>query len=127
MSNHFDFINSITFNKEDLSTDSSFEKDYKPFMVNKGLSYFSDTIFMANEMNTRPWISNKIQYKFLLAIVKKSKRFSKWEKAEKPSEDLEAVCEYYQVSVDKAKYYLTILTEDQVNIIKSKIYKGGRK
>jgi hypothetical protein len=127
MNNHFDFINSISQNKIDLSNDLTFEKDYNPFMVNKGLSYFADTVLAANEMNRRPLMPKEHQYKFLLNVVPARKRFAKWEKAEKPSEDIELVSEYYKLSIEQAKYYLTILTEEQVDIIKTKLFKGGRK
>lgn len=123
----FAFINSITFDKNDMTTEPTFEKDYNPYMVNTGLSYFQDCLLFANEMNKHPHLGKKYQYKFLINAVEKKKRFSKWEKKEKLDNDMEAVIEYYNVSVEKAKYYLSVLNEDQLNIIKQKIYKGGRK
>ena len=40
----FDFINAITTTKEDLFKDPIANKDYNAFLVNRGLSYFQDTI-----------------------------------------------------------------------------------
>ena len=52
MTNPFDFVNSINFNKHDLMTgtenDELAEKSYVPFLTNRSLSYFTDTILYAN-------------------------------------------------------------------------------
>ena len=48
MSELKDWLNSINFNKEDLSYDI---KDYPPYVINRCLSGFIDTIMYANEMN----------------------------------------------------------------------------
>jgi len=52
--NPFDFVNSISFAKKDLMTntenDDLSEKGYVPFIVNKSLSYFADTLLHANEI-----------------------------------------------------------------------------
>ena len=52
-------------------------------MVNRGLSYFNDTILLANEMNYRHNIPARMQYDLLRTLGRKRKRFSKWFKAEK--------------------------------------------
>jgi len=100
------------------------EKDYLPFMVNRGLSYFQDTIALANEMNIHHELDKKLQYEFLINIVRKRKRFSKWYKKEDDS-DIEAVMEYYGYSNERASQALTILSQDQIKTIKSRIEKGG--
>ena len=45
----FDFINAITYNKNDIMVDDWAEKQYVPYIVNKGLSYGADTVIQANE------------------------------------------------------------------------------
>ena len=78
MSNPFDYVNSINITKKDIMADDIAEKGYPPFMVNRALSYFNDTVLFANEMNINHHIDNKLQYHFLINIIKKKKRFSKW-------------------------------------------------
>ena len=95
-------------------------------MVNRGLSYFADTVLMANEMNRNHHLDNKLQNDFLINIVRKKKRFSKWNKPEIVS-DVEVVKEYYGYNDEKAKQALSLLTKEQLNILKKKVYKGGRK
>jgi len=76
----FDFLNSINDTKIDLFKDPQAIKDYKAFMVNRGLSYFADTIMYANEMNRYYDLDNEMQFDFLLHSVPKKRRFSKWVK-----------------------------------------------
>jgi hypothetical protein len=61
----FDYINAINANKDIIGSSDNpeeVEKEYTPFMVNRGLSYFVDTILYANEMNSASDISNKLQF-----------------------------------------------------------------
>ncbi len=80
MSNPFDYLNAINGNKKDLMTDSAndelAEQGYQPFLINKGLSYFADTIFYSNEMNTKS-VDNKLAFHYLLNTITPKKRFSK--------------------------------------------------
>ena len=124
--NHFEYLNSINLTKEDIMVDDLAEKDYNPFMVNRGLSYFNDTILMANEMNVYHQADKKLQYHFLINIVRKRKRFSKWVKPEIES-DIEAVKEYYGYSNEKARQILTLLSPEHIKVIKEKVSKGGRR
>jgi hypothetical protein len=118
----FDFINDINTGKKDLINGSDnpelAEKIYSPFLTNRSLSYFSDTVSLANDA--------KYQYAFLLGAVRKRKRFSKWHKSV-PNDDLSQVMEYYGFSVDKAKSALKILSKSELTIIKNTLMKGGLK
>ena len=124
--NHFDYLNSINLTKQDIMVDDICEKAYNSFMVNRGLSYFADTVIIANEMNRHHQADNKLQYQFLINMIRKRKRFSKWAKAQKES-DIDAVKEYYGYSNEKARQALTLLSPDQITIIKNKVSKGGRR
>ena len=120
----FDFINSINETKQNLIVDEWSEKQYQPFVVNKGLSFTADTVILANEVNSRPHIDKTLQYSFLINIVRPRKRFAKWIKPSK-IEELEIVKEYYNYSTEKARQVLNILTADQINTLKEKLKKGG--
>lgn len=124
--NHFDYLNSINATKKDIMEDDLAEKAYNSFMINRGLSYFNDTVLMANEMNLNSHLDKKLQYHFLINIVRKRKRFSKWAKPETES-DIEAVKEYYGYNNEKARQALTLLSPENINIIKQKVNKGGRR
>ena len=124
--NPFEYLKAINDTKKDIMVDDIAEKGYNSYMVNRGLSYFNDTVIIANEMNRYHHIDNRLQFDFFINIVRKRKRFSKWLKPETVS-DVEVVKEYYGYSNDKSRQALSLLTSDQINELRKKVYKGGRK
>jgi len=122
----FDFINAINLTKKNLFEDPQAEKDYVPFLVNRGLSYFPDTVLYANEMNRNSGIPKDWQFFFFLNTIPKKKRFSKWHKKDADSESLTLVKEYFGYSSEKALEALSILSDEQLAMIKEKLYKGGK-
>lgn len=122
----FDFLNSINYTKQDIMYDDITEKSYNSFMINRSLSYFTDTIAIANELNRYHHLDKKLQYHFLLNIVRKRKRFSKWNKPEL-EDDIEVVKEYYGYNNEKARQALMLLTPSQIEQLRKKVNKGGRK
>lgn len=120
----FEFINAINFSKEELIVDDWSEKQYIPYIVNRGLSFGSDTVIAANEMNSRTHLDKKLQFQFLINTVRPRKRFNKWIKAEK-SESIEIVKQYYGYSTDKAQQALKILSDSQIEHLRKKLEKGG--
>jgi hypothetical protein len=123
-----EYLNAINFTKKDLtkSEDDLWKKKYPAFIVNKMLSAFSDTIMLVNEMNRNHFIDKDMQFQFLLNSIRTKKRYSPFLRANK-LKDIECVKEYYGYSNDKAKSALDILTKDEINLIKEKLYKGGTK
>lgn len=124
--NPFKFTDAINYTKEDIMIDDITEKAYNSFLINRSLSYFPDTVLAANEMNRNHHIDNRLQFDFFINIIRKRKRFSKWFKPEQIS-DLEIVKEYYGYSNEKARQILTLLSTEQINELKTKVAKGGRK
>jgi hypothetical protein len=124
--NPFDFINSINYSKENLIVDDITEKAYNPYITNHQLSYFSDTVHIVNVLNKYHHLDKKLQYDFLLNIVRKRKRFTKWNKPDDVG-NLEVVKEYYGYSNEKARSILPLLSPEAIEIIKQRMYKGGTK
>jgi hypothetical protein len=118
-----DWLNSINFTKEDLSENI---KDYPPYIINRCLSGYIDCIMYANEMNKNHYLDKDMQYSFYINSLRKRKRFSPWIKKDK-IEDLESVKSYYGYSNEKAHQALKILSKEQINFIKQKLEKGGKK
>ena len=122
-----EYLNSINLSKRDLmEEDPGWEKNYPPYVINKCLSRHLDTLAFANEMNRYPNLDKRLQYSFYLNTVRPKKRFSPWGKKEKVK-DLEVVKQYYGYSNEKAKQALMILSPDQLNYIKEKLNRGGKK
>ena len=122
----FEFLNAINYTKKDLMVDPENEKHYNSFVINRSLSYFPDTVAIANEMNKYHHLDSRLQFSFLINIIRKRKRFSKWIKPE-IEDDVEVVKKYYGYSNEKSRQILPLLTSQQIDIIRKKVSKGGRK
>lgn len=122
----FDYLNSINMTKKDLIVDEQSEKDYVPFIVNRGLGYFADTVLLANEMNVNCNLDNKMQYDFLRSTVKKRKRFSKWLKADEDKK-IEIICEYFGYSRTVAKSVVDLFDDISIKDLEKRLNKGGAK
>ncbi len=122
-----DYLKAINETKELLmdTEDEEWEKKYLPFIVNKCVSPFPDTLMLCNEINQLPHLDKKLQFDFLINSLRPRKRFTPWLKAKK-LEDIEYVKEFYGYNNAKAKAALDILSEEQISAIKRKTYKGGR-
>ena len=124
--NPFDYLNAINTTKKDIMVDELAEKSYSPYMVNRGLSYFPDTILYANEMNKNHHIDHRLQFDFFINIIRKKKRFSIWAKPAE-IENLDVIKEYYGYSNEKAKSVLSLFSDGQIETLKLRMYKGGKR
>lgn len=124
--NAFDYVNAINLSKKDMMTgtenDELAEKGYVPFVTNRALSYFPETVMYANHMNIHHILDNKLQFHYHLNSIRPGKRFSKWAKRE--DGDLQLVMEYFQYGIDKAKQVLPLLSEEQLSMIKNTLQSG---
>lgn len=122
-----DYLNAINVNKEPLldESESYTKQSYPPFVVTRCLSYFPDTLFAANEMNSRPHLDSKMHFDFLRGAVRPRKRFSKWLKREEDAR-VAALVEYYGFSSRKAREALVVLSEAEVEWILEQTRKGGK-
>jgi len=78
----------------------------------------------ANEINQAKHIDSILQNDYYLNSVRSGKRFSKWAKPIENS-DIESIQEYYKVSYMKALDIIKVLSREQIDLIKTKIIKGG--
>ena len=122
-----DYLNAINVSKESLldSEDEMWEKKYAPFIVNKCVAPFPDTILLVNELNQYHHLDKKLQFDFLLNSLRTRKRYTPWLKAKK-LKNLEYVKEFYGYNNEKAKAALDILNDEQISAIKRRLNKGGR-
>ena len=122
-----DYLNAINHEKTNLmdTDDEMWEKKYPPFIVNKCLAPFPDTIFLVNEMNKHHQLDKKLQFDFLLNSLRTRKRYTPWLKASK-QKNLEYVKEYYGYNNEKAKSALKLLNDEQIKTIKDSLNKGGK-
>lgn len=126
MASPFDFLNAINETKKNMFDDPQASKDYSAFVINRGLSYFPDTVFLANEMNRCSTIPKDWQFNFLLNTVTKRKRFSKWAKKDSSSKNVELVKRHYGYSDKRAEEVVSLLSKEQLKTIEEKYYCGGK-
>ena len=125
--NPFDFVKQINQGKVNLMDETpELEKEYKQFIINRALSFNHDTVLYANEMNFNNHLDSKLQFDFFLNTIRPKKRYSKWLKREN-NEVLELIKNYYKCSYAKARDYVTLLNDSQLDMIKKHIDKGGLK
>lgn len=124
--NPFEYVNSINYGKKDIMVDDIAEKAYNGFMVNRSLSYFPDTVLLANEMNQNAHLDKRMQYDFLMKTVRKRKRFSKWGKASTEKE-IEAIKIVYGYSNDKARSIRHLFSEKEMASLIEQATIGGKK
>ena len=133
----FDFIKSINDHKPNLLKDcKAYEgeemvspdtpsKQYVPFIINRGLSQFNDTVLLTNEMNIRHQLPAKMQYDFLFSAIRPRKRFSKWAKKMKDPNDLKTIQETYNYSKEKAEQVYSMFSQDDLKNLRKQLNKGG--
>lgn len=116
----FDYINSI--NNKTYSPPSNDDKDYSQYMVERFFMHFPDTIYLANEINGRD-LSKKMHYDFFYHIIPKRKRFTQWYK-EGNNASLKTVMEYYECNEEKAKDYIKVLEDNDIQRMSNELMKG---
>tara|TARA_B100002019_G_scaffold292659_1_gene316570 strand:+ start:1667 stop:2044 length:378 start_codon:yes stop_codon:yes gene_type:complete len=124
--NPFEYIKAINETKKDIMVDDIAEKGYNPFIINRNFSFFNDTILYANEMNRFHHLDHRLQFDFFINIIKKKKRWSKWVKPQ-DIENLELIKQHYGYSNDKAKSVLELFNNEQIEELKRKGFKGGKR
>ena len=77
-------------------------------------------------MNKNHTLDHRLQFDFLINIIRKKKRWSKWIKADEVA-NLELIKEYYGYSNEKAKSALSLMSNEQIEQLKQRIYKGGKR
>ena len=106
------------------TADEEWEKNYNAYLINRNFSNYQDTILYANEMNIHNTADKKLQFDYLLNSVRSRKRFSPWHK-KAVHNDFDIVKEYYGYNNKKTEEALTILSDNDLDIIRSKLNKGG--
>ena len=122
-----EYLKAINQTKEPLldSEDEEWTKKYPPFIVNKCVAPFPDTILLVNEINQLHHVDKKLQFDFLLNSLRARSRYAPWLKAKK-YKDIEYVKEFYGYGNAKAKSALDLLSDDELSAIKQRLNKGGR-
>jgi hypothetical protein len=122
----FDIINNICNSRTVLSKEQ-IEGVYNPFMVNKGMSYYQDTAFYAEEASRFPAsVPLYDQYLYYFNIVPKRKRFAPWAKKQSTTDDVLAIQDIFGVSTKVALSYIESIPQEEVQKIIDLASRGGK-
>lgn len=121
-----DFLKSINTKNRRID-DLEIENDYVPFLINRTMSYFPDTLLFAWEMSKYPQADKVMQYDYYYYGVRKRNRFSRWKKPKPLSETAKMLMEYYGYSKKEAEKAASMIPESEIKRIKRLTYTGGIK
>jgi hypothetical protein len=135
----FDFLNSVNAGPsspnlmegcfaesgEGAMPDSA-DRAYVPFMVNRGLSYFNDTVMFANEMNRHASLPAKMQYDFFRHCIRPRKRFSKWGKRADDIADVQLLMKHYVCNAERAREVIAFYPEEELAKLRKQYDRGGK-
>lgn len=119
-----DWLNSINMKRGYPMDDPLVEKEYSPFIINKCLSYFPDTILYINEMNANHHLPKKMQFDYLHSSIRKRKRFSPWMRKNKDKK-IEIIKQFFSYSDKKAEEIVDLLPPECFKEMKRILNTGG--
>lgn len=112
----FDIINNICYDKQDIINEDN-QRQYVPFLVNRGLSQYVDCVLLANDMNLYHELPVQLQNLYFLSSVSKRKRFSKWAKRIQ-NDDLALIQEMYQCNERRAEELFSVMSSGQLEYLR---------
>jgi len=107
-------LNSMKNHKEYIF-DSKTEKEYNAWIVNISFSAFPEYLYHVDRMNTFHHIDKKMQYDYYFYALPKDKRYKKWIKKEKTSDDkyIEILANISNISLKKAQTAWSVMSTKQ--------------
>jgi len=121
----FKILNNLSFHKQYQKLDNVTRKDYNPYLMNRGFSYFADTVLQANAMNLRSHLDKQAQYDYLFYSIRKRKRFSKWHKKEN-LDIVPYIKELLDCSPREAEQYAKLISQEMAEEVRG-IYGGTKR
>lgn len=126
MPSPFDYVKSYSDKSKDLMESEHDVKEYTPYIVNKALSFMTDTVHFANEMNKNSHLDKDMVHAFYWNGIPKGKRFGAWQKKSVTTTCINNIMAFYGVNEKVAESYITLLNEDQLNRINELMNQGGK-
>ena len=121
----WDYYKSITTDKViiDLDDEEVVSK-FPHYIIVKFLSQHQSDIVLANEINSRPYMDNRLKIDFFINTLRK-----KYRKASKfmfdTPESIKLIMEFYGYNQSKAKEVSNLFDKEQLNELKRLTNKGG--
>ena len=112
----FTFVAEINGKKNTAIFTPETAAQYVPFVINRSLSYFVDTVLAANEMNIHHDLPKDLQFKYLCGAVSSRSRFGKWAT---PTVDKNApiVARHFGCGMGEAADIIATISRDELHEI----------
>jgi len=122
----WDFVKDLSHRKKNLLTISN-RSFYSSWVINRAFAYFPDTVYQAEEMNSRSNLSVEMQHDYYFYSIRPRQRFAKWVKKIPSDKNVVAISEYYNCGMKQATEMLGLHTGEDLREIKKNLQKGGQK
>lgn len=117
------YENSVGHSKEYQQVEGNVEFPYNSWRTNAVFSNHVDTVIQANMMNMNNHLDKKLQYDYYFYGLRAKKRFFKKTKP-LDNTDFLIIKDYYKYNNRRTLEVLSILTKEQIQIIKDSKNKG---
>lgn len=104
-----------------LTDDPEIKKGFDPFMVRRALAQHKDVIVCAEEMNLLHNVDPWLQWNYAFYSIPAKKRYDKWSKKSAADETLILLCDFFQISPEKASDYIRFLPPEAIAEIKLRV------
>lgn len=120
----FDYYNAMTQKSEiDLSNIDD-NKSFSSFVLIRFLSQNQGDTLVANEINSRPHMDNRLKMDFFINTLRKRYRKASGFKYQIP-QDIELIMEFYNYSQSKAKEIRSLFNDEDMDKLRLLTNKGG--
>jgi uncharacterized protein (DUF2384 family) len=123
MATVWDYLTAINSTKKDITEEGT--EGYVPFVINRTLSYFADTVFQANEVNQHHHLPHNAQFQYLLNTCTRRKRFTKWIKKDDDTR-IRKVSQVMNINQQRAREVVSLLSVQQLEDLLTATHEGGR-
>lgn len=112
-----------------FENDDEIDKFYErnSYIVNKALSMHLDCVMQSNMMNLYWSLPGRMKHDFFMASLRGYKRRFSYAKAMKKPEAIQLIQEQYNCNKTKALEYLNLLSDDDIEVMRKRLRKGGAK
>lgn len=129
MANPFDYSNSLLGANAVggvkvnylLTNDPEIKKGFEPFIVRRWLAQNKDVIVYAEQMNKMHIVDPWLQWNYAFYSIPAKKRYDKWSKKSAADETITLLCDYFQISPEKASDYIRFLPPEAIAEIKVRV------
>jgi hypothetical protein len=107
-------LNNICSETTELEWDTTINKTYNKFLINRALSADNELVELACELNKNSNLTNYQHYKILFTAIPKKKRFLKFLKESIIDEYVTKIADYYEMSIKDTLYYINMTSQEEL-------------